>query len=105
MPSTHVPGCQDEPTHTVPYRRAAGVTRVPGLAARLIYSEAPGPTPGTAGGGTGGSMGTGKLWVAALGMVVALAGTARAQTVEIEYWQYTFPQRVQAIDELVNRFA
>jgi len=49
-------------------------------------------------------MGTGKLWVAALGMVVALAGTARAQTVEIEYWQYTFPQRVQAIDELIKRF-
>src|SRR5438128_1094652 len=52
----------------------------------------------------GGSMGTGKLWVAALGMVVALAGAARAQTVEIEYWQYTFPQRVQAIDELIKRF-
>ena len=49
-------------------------------------------------------MGTGKLWVAALGMVVALAGTAGAQTVEIEYWQYTFPQRVQAIDELIKRF-
>jgi multiple sugar transport system substrate-binding protein len=49
-------------------------------------------------------MGIGKLWLAALGMVVALAGTARAQTVEIEYWQYTFPQRVQAIDELIKRF-
>ena len=49
-------------------------------------------------------MGTGTLWVAALAMVVALAGAARAQTVEIEYWQYTFPQRVQAIDELIKRF-
>jgi multiple sugar transport system substrate-binding protein len=32
------------------------------------------------------------------------AGTAQAQTVEIEYWQYTFAQRVQAIDELIKRF-
>ena len=61
--------------------------------------------PADSGGGMGrqgGSMGTGKLWVAALAMVVALAGTAAAQTVEIEYWQYTFPQRVQAIDELTD---
>ena len=26
------------------------------------------------------------------------------QTVEIEYWQYIFAQRVQAIDELIKRF-
>jgi len=45
-----------------------------------------------------------RLWAAALGMVLAMAGTARAQTVEIEYWQYTFAQRVQAIDELIKRF-
>jgi len=41
---------------------------------------------------------------AALGLTLAIAGTARAQTVEIEYWQYTFAQRVQAIDELIKRF-
>ncbi|MDJ1160033.1 extracellular solute-binding protein [Chelatococcus sp. SYSU_G07232] len=32
------------------------------------------------------------------------SGAARAQAVEIEYWQYTFPQRVQAMDELIKRF-
>jgi multiple sugar transport system substrate-binding protein len=37
-------------------------------------------------------------------MALAIAGTAYAQTVEIEYWQYTFAQRVQAIDELIKRF-
>jgi len=47
---------------------------------------------------------TGKLVAAALGLTLAIAGTARAQTVEIEYWQYTFAQRVQAIDELIKRF-
>ncbi|MBI3457488.1 MAG: extracellular solute-binding protein [Candidatus Rokubacteria bacterium] len=46
----------------------------------------------------------GKLWAAALGVALAIAGTAHAQTVEIEYWQYTFAQRVQAIDELIKRF-
>jgi multiple sugar transport system substrate-binding protein len=40
----------------------------------------------------------------ALGLALALAGTAGAQPVEIEYWQYTFAQRVQAIDELIKRF-
>ncbi|HEY7601398.1 MAG TPA: extracellular solute-binding protein, partial [Methylomirabilota bacterium] len=40
----------------------------------------------------------------ALAMTLALAGGAAAQTVEIEYWQYTFAQRVQAIDELIKRF-
>ena len=49
-------------------------------------------------------MTTGKLVAAALGLTLAIAGTARAQTVEIEYWQYTFAQRVQAIDELIKRF-
>ena len=38
-----------------------------------------------------------------LGMAVAAGGAARAQT-EIEYWQYTFAQRVQAIDELIAQF-
>ncbi|HEY6416636.1 MAG TPA: extracellular solute-binding protein, partial [Acidimicrobiales bacterium] len=40
----------------------------------------------------------------ALGVTLATAGPAAAQTVEIEYWQYTFAQRVQAIDELIKRF-
>jgi multiple sugar transport system substrate-binding protein len=37
-------------------------------------------------------------------VTLAAAGPAAAQTVEIEYWQYTFAQRVQAIDELIKRF-
>ena len=40
----------------------------------------------------------------ALAMTLALGGAAGAQPVEIEYWQYTFAQRVQAIDELIKRF-
>lgn len=44
------------------------------------------------------------FWLGAiLAMALAWTGTARAQ-VEIEYWQYTFAQRVQAIDELIKRF-
>jgi multiple sugar transport system substrate-binding protein len=51
-------------------------------------------------------MRTGTVLAAALGLALslAIAGTARAQTVEIEYWQYTFAQRVQAIDELIKQF-
>ena len=55
-------------------------------------------------------MSMGKLLGAALGLALGIttiagtAGTARAQAVEIEYWQYTFAQRVQAIDELIKRF-
>ncbi len=47
-----------------------------------------------------------KRWLfgVVLGGVLVLASAARAQTVEIEYWQYTFAQRVQAIDELIKRF-
>ena len=41
---------------------------------------------------------------AVLGVSLLLASAARAQTVEIEYWQYTFAQRVQAIDELIKKF-
>jgi multiple sugar transport system substrate-binding protein len=40
----------------------------------------------------------------ALALTLALAGAVGAQPVEIEYWQYTFAQRVQAIDELIKRF-
>ncbi|MBI3710428.1 MAG: extracellular solute-binding protein [Proteobacteria bacterium] len=44
-------------------------------------------------------------WLGAiLGMAVAWSGAARAQAVEIEYWQYTFTQRVEAIDELIKQF-
>src|SRR5262245_44905414 len=44
-------------------------------------------------------------WLAVtLGSILALAGAVSAQPVEIEYWQYTFTQRVQAIDELIKRF-
>jgi len=46
----------------------------------------------------------GKWLLVALGLTLGIAGTASAQTVEIEYWQYTFAQRVQAIDELIKRF-
>ena len=39
------------------------------------------------------------FWLAAiLATALSWTGTARAQ-VEIEYWQYTFAQRVQAIDD------
>ena len=31
-------------------------------------------------------------------------GAFLAAQVEIEYWQYTFAQRVQAVDELIKRF-
>lgn len=42
----------------------------------------------------------------AAAMVVALGfgGAAKAQTVEIEYWQYTFETRVRAMDDLIKQF-
>jgi len=49
---------------------------------------------------------TGKagFWLAvSFATALACTGTARAQ-VEIEYWQYTFAQRVQAIDTLIKQF-
>ena len=46
----------------------------------------------------------GKWFWVVVGLTLCIAGTASAQTVEIEYWQYTFAQRVQAIDELIKRF-
>jgi multiple sugar transport system substrate-binding protein len=46
----------------------------------------------------------GKWLLAAVGLTLGIASAASAQTVEIEYWQYTFAQRVQAIDELIKRF-
>mgnify|MGYP000923234980 CR=1 FL=1 len=46
---------------------------------------------------------TGAL--AALSAPAILRQSASAQQpVEIEYWQYTFAQRVQAMDELIKRF-
>ena len=46
----------------------------------------------------------GKWLLVAVGLTLGIASAASAQTVEIEYWQYTFAQRVQAIDELIKRF-
>jgi multiple sugar transport system substrate-binding protein len=46
----------------------------------------------------------GTILAGALAVTLAMASGAAAQTVEIEYWQYTFAQRVQAIDELIKRF-
>ena len=43
------------------------------------------------------------FWLAALLTALAWTSAARAQ-VEIEYWQYTFAQRVQAVDELIKKF-
>jgi multiple sugar transport system substrate-binding protein len=46
---------------------------------------------------------TGFLLVAILATALSWATAARAQ-VEIEYWQYTFAQRVTAIDTLIKQF-
>jgi multiple sugar transport system substrate-binding protein len=40
---------------------------------------------------------------AALGLTL-LSGAARAQTVEIEYWQYFFDSRVKVVDQLIKKF-
>ena len=45
-----------------------------------------------------------KSLAAAALLAVGLAGGAKAQPVEIEYWQYTFETRVRAMDELIKRF-
>ena len=45
-----------------------------------------------------------KWLLVAVGLPLGFASAASAQPVEIEYWQYTFAQRVQAIDELIKRF-
>ena len=37
-------------------------------------------------------------------VVAALPRAARAETVQIEYWQYFFKERVAAMDELIHRF-
>jgi multiple sugar transport system substrate-binding protein len=37
-------------------------------------------------------------------MVLLAAAPIRARAVEIEYWQYTFKQRVDAMDELIRQF-
>ena len=41
---------------------------------------------------------------AVLGMAVAAPSVLRAQTVEIEYWQYFFKERVEAMDALITQF-
>ena len=40
----------------------------------------------------------------ALGAALALGLAAPSQAVEIEYWQYTFGARVDAIDALIEQF-
>jgi multiple sugar transport system substrate-binding protein len=42
--------------------------------------------------------------LAAVGLSLAVSAGAKAQTVEIEYWQYFFKERVAAIDELIKTF-
>ena len=46
---------------------------------------------------------TGFWLVAILATALSWTSAAHAQ-VEIEYWQYTFAQRVQAIDTLIKQF-
>lgn len=41
---------------------------------------------------------------AAAGLVVGAPSVARAQAVEIDYWQYFFKERVEAIDALIVQF-
>ena len=45
-----------------------------------------------------------KHILAGLLLAIGLAAPAAAQTVEIEYWQYTFETRVRAMDELIQKF-
>lgn len=42
--------------------------------------------------------------LAAAGLSLAVSAGAKAQTVEIEYWQYFFKERVAAIDVLIKTF-
>ena len=42
--------------------------------------------------------------LAAAGLSLAVSAGVKAQTVEIEYWQYFFKERVTAIDELIKTF-
>jgi multiple sugar transport system substrate-binding protein len=41
---------------------------------------------------------------AAAGLAVAAPGVLRAQAVQIEYWQYFFKERVEAMDALIQQF-
>ena len=43
------------------------------------------------------------LFLGLMMSVGAIAG-ARAQAVEIEYWQYVFDARIKAMNELIKRF-
>ena len=45
-----------------------------------------------------------NLAAALLGVAMLAALPSRARAVEIEYWQYTFKQRVDAMDELIRQF-
>lgn len=42
--------------------------------------------------------------IATAGLVLASTALAQAQTVEIEYWQYFFKERVTAVDALIKTF-
>jgi multiple sugar transport system substrate-binding protein len=41
---------------------------------------------------------------AAAGLLVAAPSVLRAETIEIEYWQYFFKERVEAMDALIGQF-
>ncbi len=45
-----------------------------------------------------------RLFGAMLGLAMLAAMPGQARAVEIEYWQYTFKQRVDAMDELIRQF-
>ena len=45
-----------------------------------------------------------QLFGMMLGAAILMGVTPRAQAVEIEYWQYTFKQRVDTMDELIKQF-
>ncbi len=45
-----------------------------------------------------------SLFGAMLGVAMLAALPTRARAVEIEYWQYTFKQRVDTMDELIKQF-
>ena len=44
------------------------------------------------------------LALALVGFVPLLPARVAAETTQIEYWQYTFKQRVDAMDELIRQF-
>ncbi|RYF97560.1 MAG: extracellular solute-binding protein, partial [Caulobacteraceae bacterium] len=45
-----------------------------------------------------------KAYVAGLAAGISFIAMGAAQAVEIEYWQYVFDSRVQAMDQLIEKF-